>query len=97
MARELARALAEGLSAADIAADPHVAARDMIVEVDHPAGTTIGIAGTPIKLSDTPAPRFVRAPLLGEHTEELLAGLARRAAPGPRTAPRTVPTEGGTP
>jgi crotonobetainyl-CoA:carnitine CoA-transferase CaiB-like acyl-CoA transferase len=84
-------------SAADIAADPHVAARDMIVEVDHPAGTTIGIAGTPIKLSDTPAPRFVRAPLLGEHTEELLAGLARRAAPGPGTAPHTVPTEGGTP
>jgi crotonobetainyl-CoA:carnitine CoA-transferase CaiB-like acyl-CoA transferase len=83
-------------SAADIAADPHVAARDMIVEVDHPAGATIGIAGTPIKLSGTPTPQFVRAPLLGEHTEELLAGLARRAA-GSGAAPHTVPTEGGTP
>jgi crotonobetainyl-CoA:carnitine CoA-transferase CaiB-like acyl-CoA transferase len=84
-------------SAADIAADPHVAARDMIVEVDHPDGATIGIAGTPIKLSGTPAPRFVRAPLLGEHTEELLAELARRAAEGPGAAPHTIPTGGGTP
>jgi crotonobetainyl-CoA:carnitine CoA-transferase CaiB-like acyl-CoA transferase len=83
-------------SAADIAVDPHVAARDMIVAVEHPAGRTIGIAGTPIKLSGCPAPPFLRAPLLGEHTKELLAGLARRAA-GPGTRPHTLPTEGGTP
>ena len=60
-------------TAADIARDPHVTARDMIVTVEHPDGTDIGIVGTPIKLSETPATRFVRAPMLGEHTVEILA------------------------
>ena len=68
-------------TAADIAADPHVAARRMVVEVDHPAGRPIHIAGTPIKLTGTPAERFVRAPLLGEHTAEILAQLGRTAPP----------------
>jgi crotonobetainyl-CoA:carnitine CoA-transferase CaiB-like acyl-CoA transferase len=81
-------------SAADIAADPHVAARDMIVAVDHPAGRPIGIAGTPIKLTGTPTAPFVRAPMLGEHTVEILGELERRRAaaadvgtarPDPRT------------
>jgi len=60
-------------TAADIAADPHVAARDMIVQVDHPAGGSLAIAGAPIKFTGAPAARFVRAPLLGEHTAEVLA------------------------
>ena len=64
-------------SAADIAADPHVAARAMIVQVDHPAGGTIDIAGSPIKLTGTPSDSFVRAPLLGEHTDQVLAELGR--------------------
>lgn len=59
-------------NAADIAADPHVAAREVIVEVDHPAGHTIHIVGTPIKLTGTPATRFTRAPRLGEHNADLL-------------------------
>jgi crotonobetainyl-CoA:carnitine CoA-transferase CaiB-like acyl-CoA transferase len=65
-------------TAADIAADPHVAARDMIVAVDHPAGGSIGIAGAPIKFTGTPTAGFVRAPLLGEHTAEVLAESSRR-------------------
>jgi crotonobetainyl-CoA:carnitine CoA-transferase CaiB-like acyl-CoA transferase len=62
----------------------------MIVQVDHPAGRTIGIAGSPIKLTGTPATAVVRAPLLGEHTAEVLEELARRRGddvPGPATPP----------
>lgn len=58
--------------AGDIAADEHVAARDMIVEVPHPSGRPIGVAGAPIKFTATPTERFVRAPLLGEHTAEVV-------------------------
>lgn len=89
-------------TAADIARDPHVAAREMIVEVEHPAGRTIGIVGTPIKFSDTPTTRFVRAPLLGEHTAAVLAQLpwtTRPSCPGPAPAssdPSTGHTHGGT-
>jgi crotonobetainyl-CoA:carnitine CoA-transferase CaiB-like acyl-CoA transferase len=57
-----------------------LAARDMIVQVDHPVGRPIGIAGIPIKLTRTPATRLVRAPLVGEHTAEVLEELARRRA-----------------
>jgi crotonobetainyl-CoA:carnitine CoA-transferase CaiB-like acyl-CoA transferase len=77
-------------TAADIAADPHVATRNMILQVDHPAGRTIGIAGSPIKLTGTPATAVVRAPLLGEHTAEVLEELAPRRGddvPGPATPP----------
>ena len=83
-------------TAADIAADPHVAARNMIVQVDHPAGRSIGIAGNPIKLTSTPATRYVRAPLLGEHTAEVLEELRRRDAdPGRATAPTSPAGPGG--
>ena len=73
-------------TAADIASDPHVAAREMIVEVDHPSGRTIDIVGSAIKMSETPAARFVRAPLLGEHNAEVFGG------PGPVDAPPAFPT-----
>ena len=62
-------------TAADIAADPHVAARDIVVEVEHPSGRPVSVVGTPIKMTETPAARFVRAPLLGEHTDDVLARL----------------------
>ncbi|MGY1644195.1 CaiB/BaiF CoA transferase family protein [Geodermatophilus sp. SYSU D00703] len=77
-------------TAADLAADPHVAARDMIVQVDHPAGRMIGIAGTPIKFTGTPSSHFVRAPLLGEHTAEILEELDGRRA-GRVTGPASAP------
>ena len=62
-------------SAAEIAADPHNAARHMIVQVPHPSGRVIDIVGAPIKFSATPTTEFIRAPLLGEHA-------ARFAGPG---------------
>lgn len=68
-------------SAADIAADPHVAARAMHVVLEHPGSTQRGTyAGTPVKFTRTrPAPAQ-RAPMLGEHTEQLLQQLGYSAA-----------------
>ncbi len=59
-------------SAADIAGDPHVEARNMIRSVEHPSGSLISIAGAPIKFSAHGEDPFVRAPLLGEHNHEVL-------------------------
>lgn len=58
---------------ADVYADPQVAARDMVVELEHPsAGTTRNI-GVPIKLSETPGSVREAAPTLGQHTDAVLA------------------------
>ncbi len=55
--------------------DPHTQARDMVVEMEHPeAGTVYGL-GIPIKLSATPGSIRRPAPLLGQHTDEILAEL----------------------
>ncbi len=63
-------------TAKDIFDDPHYAQRAMIVEVEHPGcPTPVRIAGVPIKLSATPGAVRRRAPLLGEHTDEVLRGL----------------------
>jgi len=63
-------------TASDIFADAHFAERRMLVEVEHPGSPTpVRIAGVPIKLSETPGAVRRRAPLLGEHTDEVLGGL----------------------
>ena len=57
----------------DILADPHVAARDMIVELDQTGLTTRpSIVNTPIKMTGTPGGVRHGAPLLGQHTESVL-------------------------
>jgi formyl-CoA transferase len=43
-----------------------------VVEVDHPTRGRYLTVGNPIKLSDSPA-EVLRSPLLGEHTDEILA------------------------
>jgi formyl-CoA transferase len=69
-------------------ADPQVRSRDMVVELDHPTLGRIQSLGSPIKMSDTPPVVGRRAPLLGEHTDEVLreAGFSdeeiRRVLPG---------------
>ncbi len=61
-------------TAADIFADPHVRARDMLVEVEQPGrNRPVVLAGPPIKLTATPAAIYRRPPRLGEHTAEILA------------------------
>lgn len=63
----------------DMLADPQVAARDMIVEVDHPrAGRTRGL-GMPIKFGDGAADMTRPAPLLGQHSREVLAAIGYSA------------------
>jgi formyl-CoA transferase len=62
----------------EVFADPHVAAREMSVSVTHPTLGPLTTLGTPVKMSATPLNPHRRAPLLGEHTEEVLraAGLS---------------------
>jgi crotonobetainyl-CoA:carnitine CoA-transferase CaiB-like acyl-CoA transferase len=55
--------------------EPQVRARGMVVFQEHPTGMRIGMSGNPIKLSHTPGETFVLAPLLAEHTGEVLGGL----------------------
>ena len=60
---------------AQVFADPQIAARQMVVETDHPVLGHLRTLGSPLKLSRTPPVVWRRAPLLGEHTDEVLAEL----------------------
>ena len=53
--------------------DPHSVARDMVQEVDHPAAGRSKTLGVPVKLSGTPGAVRRPAPMLGEHTGEVIA------------------------
>jgi formyl-CoA transferase len=56
-------------------ADEQVRHRNMIAEVPHPTIGTLRLGGIPIKYSETPATIRLHPPLLGEHTDEVLADL----------------------
>jgi len=58
----------------EVLADPHLRAREMIVDIDYPTRGTYQTVGCPVKLSDSPA-ELSRPPLLGEHTGALLSEL----------------------
>jgi formyl-CoA transferase len=62
------------LSMKEIAEEPSLRATGTVVEVDHPTRGKYLSVGNPIKLSDS-ATEVTRSPLLGEHTEEVLAQL----------------------
>jgi len=62
-------------TAADIARDPHYAARDMIREIVAGDGEPLKVPGIVPKLSDTPGAIRSAAPKLGEHTDEVLSAL----------------------
>jgi crotonobetainyl-CoA:carnitine CoA-transferase CaiB-like acyl-CoA transferase len=57
---------------AEAFADPHIQSRKMVVEVDHPTLGRLRMPGPPVKMSETPVRVERRAPLLGEHTREVL-------------------------
>jgi formyl-CoA transferase/CoA:oxalate CoA-transferase len=59
---------------ADVMADPQLAAREMIQEVEHATLGTIRVLGIPIKLSETPGTIRSAPPTLGEHTDAILTG-----------------------
>lgn len=60
----------------DLEKDPQVAENEMIVEWDHPEAGKVRTTGIAIKFSETPGGVFRHAPLLGEHTAELLREVA---------------------
>ena len=55
-------------------ADEHALARDMVIELEHPAFGWLRQVGTPLKIGGA-SPVYRRAPRLGEHTDEILAEL----------------------
>jgi formyl-CoA transferase len=57
--------------------DPHLHAREMIVEVEHPVRGSYTVAGNPIKLSASPT-TITTSPLLGQHKVEILQELGYR-------------------
>ncbi len=61
------------LNIAEIAADPHFAARGMLPAIELPGfATPVRVAGQPIKLAGTPSAVRGRGPELGEHTLDVL-------------------------
>jgi crotonobetainyl-CoA:carnitine CoA-transferase CaiB-like acyl-CoA transferase len=60
---------------ADVLDDPHVHAREMVVEVDHPVVGKMKTLGVPVKLSKTPGAVVRAAPILGQHSREILSEL----------------------
>ena len=77
----LARLDAAGVPAGpvlDVAAmhrDPQALHREMVVEVEHPRAGRMRTLGLPVKFSETPGRVQGPAPLLGEHSRAILAGL----------------------
>jgi crotonobetainyl-CoA:carnitine CoA-transferase CaiB-like acyl-CoA transferase len=53
-------------------ADPQVAARDMVQQIEHVRAGLIKVLGLPIKLSHTPGAVRTAPPVLGEHTRQVL-------------------------
>lgn len=62
----------------EILNDPHLRARDMILEVEHPVRGPYLTAGNPVKLSASQV-TIGTAPLLGEHNRDILAELGYSA------------------
>jgi formyl-CoA transferase len=81
------RLLAEGIPAgplydyAQVFADPHVAARQMVETLDHPVEGPVQTLGIPIKMVGTPPLVRLHPPLLGEHTAEVRTALGKHLSP----------------
>jgi formyl-CoA transferase len=77
----LERLLAAGVPAGPVSdyasalKDPQTAAREMVVEADHPQAGRTKMLGIPVKLSGTPGAVRRPPPTLGQHTREVLAEL----------------------
>ncbi|MFQ5934157.1 MAG: CaiB/BaiF CoA transferase family protein [Dehalococcoidia bacterium] len=63
----------------EVAADPQVSGRNMIVEVDHPSLGKVKQVGVPFKYSDSSLGLRSFAPLHGQSTQEILEGLGYSA------------------
>jgi CoA:oxalate CoA-transferase len=58
-----------------VANDPHLLSRDMLVEVEQPVSGKVKLIGSVYKMSKTPGDRTMRVPDVGEHNQEVLGGL----------------------
>jgi crotonobetainyl-CoA:carnitine CoA-transferase CaiB-like acyl-CoA transferase len=56
-----------------ILSDPHVQAREMVVETHHPLLGALPLVGSPLKLSSHPVKMLRPPPVLGQHTAEVLS------------------------
>ena len=64
----------------ELVEDPHLKARNMLVDIPHPKFGMIKYPGNPIKYSKTSDLCFTSAPLLGEHNEEVLKTILHKSA-----------------
>ncbi|MGX1479995.1 UNVERIFIED_CONTAM: crotonobetainyl-CoA:carnitine CoA-transferase CaiB-like acyl-CoA transferase [Streptomyces canus] len=60
----------------DVFADPQIQHRAMLVEVEDPASGRLPMLANPIRFTGTPVEGYAPPPALGEHTAEVLTGLA---------------------
>ena len=64
------------LNLGEVLEDPQVKARNLLRYIDHPSSSVpVPIADTAVRLSETPGSIRQRAPILGEHTDEVLGEL----------------------
>ena len=68
-------AAAPSLSSEGLFHDPHLKARGIFTQVEHPVLGDDWVITPPWRLSETPAGIHRHAPLLGEHTEQIFGGL----------------------
>ena len=59
----------------EVFSDPQVLDQDLVLDAPHPGIGSVRMTGFPVKLSATPCAVVRPAPGLGEHTEEVLAGI----------------------
>ncbi|MCL2669914.1 MAG: CoA transferase, partial [Syntrophaceae bacterium] len=57
-----------------VANDPHLAAREMFVEVEQPVSGKVKLLGSTFKMTKTPGERKMPAPAVGEHNQEIYSG-----------------------
>jgi benzylsuccinate CoA-transferase BbsF subunit len=55
--------------------DPQLRHRQMYLAMEHPALGSRKVQNAPFKLSETPASNHLPAPLIGQHTREIVEGL----------------------
>ena len=61
-------------------ADPHVQAREMVVDMAHGSGEKVKVIASPVKLSATPPSYRSAPPVLGEHTNAVLTDVLKMSA-----------------
>ena len=62
-------------SLAEVVEHPQVMARGALVSMDHPRAGKVRMVGAPVRLSETPGSVRTPAPMLGEHTDQVLREL----------------------